>query len=291
MWGVSPPDVEVREIARLSARRVRDKAFAASIRASVSSLERNHEELRRTLTAGSMHAVDPADFSVAELADQQLHTLYEQQLAHSKGAARSAYDALIGGATFGLCSYCQHSQATTLDHFLPKSWVPGLSIEPWNLVPSCQQCNKKLLSFHALTEEEALFHPYEERVDERWLFAEVVEGEPTTLQFEARPSESLDQLTRDRVTAQFGTLGLAMMYAAVSSRDIAEARASVDRSTRAARTTSGDPALSLELGTVAELLGAVAAEAFTVDPNSRKGAVYEALSASDWFIASHVVVE
>lgn len=291
MWAVNPPDAEVREVARLSARRVQDRAFAASIRASVPSLERNHERLREALSAGAIHAVDPSDFRVAELSDRQLHALYEQQLAHSKGAARSLYDAIIGGATFGLCSYCQHSQATTLDHFLPKSWVPGLSIEPWNLVPSCQQCNKKLLSFHALTEEECLFHPYEEWVDERWLFAEVVEVEPTTVKFAARPSGALDQLTRDRVSSQFVTLGLAMMYTAVSNRDISEARASIDRSTRAARGTSGDPDLTLEQATIAELLGGVAAEAFAVDPNSRKGAVYEALAASEWFITSHVVVD
>jgi hypothetical protein len=291
MWPVSPPAAAVAEVARLSAQRVRDGDFASKIRASIPKLNENHEQLRNTLAAREMHGVDPSTFDVPELHDEQLRTLYDQQLAHPKGAARSIYDQLLGGARFDLCSYCQHAQATTLDHFLPKSWIAGLAIEPWNLVPSCQQCNKKLLSFRAVREEQSLFHPYEEWVDERWLFAEALEGDPTALRFEARPPGSLNELTRKRIISQFQTLGLALMYGAVSGRDVAEARAGIERSTYAARIASQDAALTLAPELVSEHLQTVSADAFAVDPNSRKGAAYEALAANQRFCSIPVVAE
>jgi hypothetical protein len=40
------------------------------------------------------------------------------------------------------CPYCGAAPATTLDHHLPKAQYRSLSINPRNLIPSCQPCNR-----------------------------------------------------------------------------------------------------------------------------------------------------
>ncbi|MDW4572613.1 HNH endonuclease signature motif containing protein [Microbacterium sp. M3] len=259
---------------------MRDKTFAANIRLAIPRLTENHATLRAALSTGQVHASQPSHYAVEPLTDTQLRSLYDQQLAHPSGAARPIYDELLAGARYNLCTYCQHAQATTLDHFLPKSWVAGLAIEPWNLVPACQQCNKKLSSFHAAGESDTLFHPYEEQVTERWLFAELVEGEPPVLRFVANPPESLDALSRDRVCSQFATLGLAFMFSAISGRDIAEARLSVAQSVRVAREMGSAAEVVVSPTSVSESLLETSRMAFAVDVNSRRGAAYEALGMS-----------
>lgn len=288
MWGVNPPEAVVKDVATRSAKRVRDKALAASIRQAIPRLTTNHDTLCAALDAGRIHEQQPSHYAVADLTDAELRKLYEQQLAHPNGAARSIYDELISRARHRLCSYCQHGEATTLDHFLPKSWIAGLAIEPWNLIPACQQCNKKLNAFQAQGDADSMFHPYHEGVDERWLYAELMEDEPAVLRFAARPPSTVDELTARRIVAQFRTLGLDLMYSAVSSRDIEEAKTSVSRSVRSALKLKGQDRLPHDVDAVREVLLETASDAFSVDPNSRRGAAYEALAASDWFCTVEV---
>jgi hypothetical protein len=281
MWPVSPPTVKVQDIAVQSAGRIRDKSLARSLRAAIPELVNNHDGLRRKLADGAAHEVSPADFELDGVSDSDMRWLYDRQVADPSGAARDVYDALIRSALYNLCSYCQYGQATTLDHFLPKSWIAGLAIEPWNLVPACQQCNRKLLAFHAAVPEQAMFHPYQEHVEERWLFATLLDGEPPAFRFEARPPTHLTDLTRNRVCAQFDTLALDLMFNAVSSKDISEARTSLTRPFKL--TGAASAVFTLSADSVRDQLLDTAAVAFDADVNSRRGAAYEALANSTWF--------
>lgn len=283
MWAVSPPTVGVEEVARRSAGRIRDKEFASRVREAIPGLLQNHRGLQRVLTASVGHEIDPTDFAVAGLTNKEMVWLYDRQLSRARGAARGCYDDLLASAHHQLCSYCQYGQATTLDHFFPKQWVSGLAVEPWNLVPACQQCNRKLLDFHAETAAEAMFHPYHEGVSDRWLYAELLENDPPALRFEARPPTGLDPQTKARVGQQFGTtLALHLMYSAVSARDIAEAKASLSHLMHPGL-PGGEQLPPPDVETVRQSLQETAEAAFLVDSNSRRGAAYEAMAASDWF--------
>lgn len=283
MWAVSPPTVSVEEIARRSAARIRDKELAARVRDAIPGLLQNHTNLRQVLTASEGHQLNPNHFGVTGLTSAEMVWLYDRQLSHARGAARGCYDDLLAAARYQLCSYCQYGQATTLDHFFPKQWVSGLAVEPWNLVPACQQCNRKLLDFHAETSTEAMFHPYHEEVSERWLYAQMLENDPPALRFEARPPAGLDPQTRARIEQQFRTtLALDLMYSAVSARDIAEARASLSHLPQPGL-PGGELPPPPDSATIRQLLQDAADAAFLVDPNSRRGAAYEAMAASNWF--------
>lgn len=285
MWQIRPPEVEVAEIANNSVSKVRDKNLSGRVKASIRLLEKNNDRFMASTKELRTHEIDASSYEVSNVRDEEFRWLYTQQLAKPTGGARNEYNEILANALFELCSYCQHGQATTLDHFIPKSWLAQLAIDPWNLVPACQQCNKKLLDTRPDSAAKQMFHPYCEGVSSRWLHAEVIEGEPTAIRFEARPCPDLDQVTRDRVKNQFKELGLALMYSAVSARDIVEAKSGLTGKLANSLTNSSNERTTKYFGNgvVKDLLSETANIAFSADPNSRRGAVYQALSESDWF--------
>lgn len=42
-----------------------------------------------------------------------------------------------------LCPYCGIDHARTTDHYLPKALFPDLAVHAWNLVPCCDECNRR----------------------------------------------------------------------------------------------------------------------------------------------------
>jgi hypothetical protein len=292
VWPVSPPTMSVDDVAKSSVRRIRNRELASRVRNSVIELGGNHRRFKRVARDGLTHTVIPDDYKISDLSDNELRWIYENQVARAGAGGRPHYESIMAAAPFGLCAYCQYGQATTLDHFLPQKWIAGLAIEPWNLVPACQQCNKKLLTFHPESPDQQLFFPYLESVTSRWLYAEVLDGPPAAVRFEARPDRRLDQLTRERVVTQFDTLGLPLLFAGVSGRDVAEAKSSLVGTTTDDGRGAEDPRSAQRFApeTVRELLTDTALQAFVVDTNSRRGAVYEALAGSDWFCGGGYLV-
>lgn len=91
---------------------------------------------RASLAAGTLRALQPASFTAAVQKDMKW--LYEKRLLKRWGAE---YRAKIMRQTAGKCTYCHIAIAKTIDHSIPKSVHPRLSIEPANLVPACRDCN------------------------------------------------------------------------------------------------------------------------------------------------------
>lgn len=67
-----------------------------------------------------------------------LHTAYRQ--VQKGGRLASLRDTLLSAVME--CPLCGSGSATTLDHHLPHNTYRALSINPRNLVPSCQPCNR-----------------------------------------------------------------------------------------------------------------------------------------------------
>ena len=65
--------------------------------------------------------------------------VYNQKLVG--GLAREYYDSIKFRAPLGKCPICGVNTVATLDHYLPKTQIPTLSVDPSNLVPACDWCN------------------------------------------------------------------------------------------------------------------------------------------------------
>ncbi|WP_414617330.1 hypothetical protein [Yersinia intermedia] len=59
-----------------------------------------------------------------------------------------------------LCPYCLRSNCRTLDHYFDKISYSELSLNIWNLVPTCGDCNFKKLSTHISSSSQRFIHPY-----------------------------------------------------------------------------------------------------------------------------------
>jgi len=108
--------------------------------------------------------------------------LYESKFRDER-RSNSLFDSLILQAA-GDCPYCGLDDPRTLDHCLPKSIYPHLSVSPLNLVPSCWACNLAKTdtigaSVNAYSDEWAAHVP--------WLVAEMEDlAMPSDLKFSAR---------------------------------------------------------------------------------------------------------
>ena len=272
MWAVDPPSVTVAQAAQACARGLRDRELAARVTASVPALTFNSAAFRTTTGTHQQHTIKATTYPVPGLSGAEMHRLYRGQLAKAGRPGREVYSQIMAGARHGLCSYCQYGQAKTLDHFVPKTLVAALSIEPWNLVPCCHQCNHHLGNGYSTDAEHQLLHPYEMPDLGRWLQAEVVHAFPVSVEFTAQPPAGTDPQLRARVVNQFNSLDLANLYAIVSAQEI----------TGISRTLATYFA-SATTEQVSEYLQELADGALDENENSRRGVVLEALANDTWY--------
>ena len=140
--------------------RVRNRSLRTrlrSVRPNVTSAAANYVTLAET----SLLHTFPRSANVAgAVTKEEMGAVYTARMVGKKGPGRGLYDALIAGATRGRCPLCGVGQVTTLDHHLPKSKFPVLSVTPANLVPACTWCQNAKLEGFPRTAEEQTIHPY-----------------------------------------------------------------------------------------------------------------------------------
>lgn len=57
------------------------------------------------------------------------------------------------------CPYCLKGNCKTLDHYFDKASYPELSLNVWNLAPSCGDCNYAKLSEKIVSSDQRFLHP------------------------------------------------------------------------------------------------------------------------------------
>lgn len=268
MWTFRRPDVKIQDCVIACASKIQDHEFADRIEAAGSRFERYSNEYQEKVLSDSMHQIDPSRFSFPNLSASELQYLYTGRLVGSSGDARRIYDKILANAELGLCSYCIFNSADSLDHFVPKSVVPGLAIEPWNLVPSCTDCNRKLSSTFSVEGNKQPFHPYGQSLNlGRWLYAEVASLKPISIKFFVKPNTDLDLVLQDRIHWQFDQLKLERLYSVVSGSDLVEISHTLTKQFPIARQS-----------TIEEYLFEQSEIQFGINTNRRKGVLYEALA-------------
>lgn len=278
MWSADPPQVQASEVARRCAQRTKDEGLPQRAVQSAAILDQNSTTYRDFAATGRCHELDlGSHLGKPGLTDEELAWLYDRKLAPHAAPGRSVHEELIWNARYGLCSYCQYSVASTLDHFLPKSTHKRLSIEPWNLVPACLDCNKELGDGYGRVLGDEFFHPYFMPDLGRWLYCDFNVEEPSVPRYRAVPSASMPAILRMRVINEFEALGLAKLYGQVAASDLVEVEASVST----LRAVAGPEGVREHLLERAEMSTAV-------DKNHRKVALFEALANASWYCESAV---
>ncbi len=212
---------------------------------------------------------------VGNVTKKQLKDVYEAHMVPRSKPARKYYDDLMAEAPLGRCPFCGFGHASTLDHYLPKSKYPKLSVLPHNLVPCCKDCNSGKLADIATTAEEQSLHPYYDHahfINEQWLFAHVVQSTPVTVQYYVQAPEHWSTTSKARVQYHFNEFKLASRYAIEASTQLASLRDTL----AAYRELSGVAAVKQHLFIEANTH-------FQQHNNSWQTALFQSLANSDWY--------
>ncbi|WP_207461789.1 hypothetical protein [Azospirillum sp. SYSU D00513] len=204
----------------------------------------------------------------------ELIALYEDHLSATRGAARAVYDAIKNAAPNKLCPLCSIGSVAHVDHHLPKSRYPDLSVLPLNLVPACHFCNDTKKARFPTTAGEQTFHPYYDAhlLTQRWITATLDYGAPLVVVFSVTAPTSWPLTDQQRVARHFTTCGLGISFGTNANANLVSLKRRLQR--------LHDPG------------GAAAVKAYLEEerdshddkPNSWQHVFFQALAADDWFV-------
>ncbi len=216
------------------------------------------------------------EFALGQVTKEELKKVYSTHMVGSTKPARKAYyDLLLSRAPSGKCPFCGFGQVWTLDHYLPKTTYPQLSVLPSNLVPSCRDCNTGKSTLIATTEEAQNLHPYFDHQiinNEQWLFAKVVQTLPATIQFYVKAPINWDEVSKARVRAHFKDFKLELRYSLEASDQLGCLRNTLSQYMNLLGEKAVKQHLLIESQTY-----------FRKHINSWQTAMFQALAASDWY--------
>lgn len=165
---------------------------------------------------------------IGSLTRENLTRLYSYYLVNESKPGRIIYDNIKNSAREN-CPFCGGiGTPHTVDHYLPKSSFPQFSIHPYNLIPSCRDCNSGAkLSKYATTASEQYLHPYfdaERFFSEQWICATYhpVNGGCGYFTYAVLPPDTWNEEDKSRVNNYFDEFGIALKYAKQSAGEIAD---------------------------------------------------------------------
>ncbi|MCE4358763.1 hypothetical protein [Xanthomonas hortorum] len=201
-----------------------------------------------------------------------MERVYKSTFVKSK-ATREIYGKIRTAPENDVCPLCSQRMVSQLDHYLPQSAHPALTITPINLVPACSECNKNKLAIQAQRQGDQTFHPYFEDCDDaRWLYATVVETKPAALLFTPVPPPSWSDVKIERIFSHFKIYKLGELYASHSAVELNDIRYGL---TELAKKNTPQE--------ISDHLRGTARSRAHAHENSWRRATYEALSESYWF--------
>lgn len=218
------------------------------------------------------------DIVLGTVTKKELTTVYGTHMVGKTKPARAIYDSLLSRAPLGRCPFCGVGHASTLDHYLPKTKYPQLSVVPLNLVPSCKDCNTGKSSAVSSTAGDQSLHPYYDHqnfVDEQWLYAEVMHTAPATIRFYVKAPTHWDDISKARVQSHFRDFKLAARYSVEASNQIA-----------CLRDTLSSYREILGVNGIRQHLTIEAQTSYKQHRNSWQTAMFQALASSNWYCDS-----
>jgi len=230
-------------------------------------------ELESKVTTGELHTIIRENVVNGNVTSKELADVYTFRMSKPGTPGRKIYDKLKMAAPYGICPLCSHRIVTTIDHYLPKTEYPRLSVVPINLIPSCSDCNKSKLANYPTAPEEEMLHPYYDDIEnDLWLQATVSHSTPPAIQFKVAPDDDWGELLSDRVKFHFDSLELNALYSAQAAVELVQ--------------------INYRLQMLHAALGAVGVRNHLLEGaetrshaniNSWQAAMYRAMAADQWF--------
>ncbi|MET8751374.1 hypothetical protein ABZW32_14935 [Streptomyces sp. NPDC004667] len=219
MWHLDPPELSARdswERCTLKSRGPKGtKGFGEKLRKAVGTAQTAADAFVTAARASTLHHLEPTALGLGDGIENKTITtiVYENGMVRVGTPGREIYDALMDAPEDGLCPLCKHSEATQLDHVMPKAVHPALCVAPQNLVPVCGICNHTKSDGTPEDADKVLLHPYYDHVDhETWLDAAITPGSYGLLKYFVAAPPTWDSVLTARVQHHFEFLELGKRY-------------------------------------------------------------------------------
>lgn len=111
----------------------------------------------------------------ANITKEKIVNVYTEKFV--EGPGRKYYNEIKKQAFRNICPICGIRQVKTLDHYLPKSQFPTLSVTPNNLIPACLECNVDKKDEVSLDSKNVPVHLYFDSIpDDKFLHVTVMDN-------------------------------------------------------------------------------------------------------------------
>lgn len=277
MWPANTPIDDPSEVWDLCLQGLlkKSKSTADALASAKTNVEDAHLAYLGAAGLGHFWGLRTTDFQCEGVTQAQTTWLYNSKLVGGNDKQRAVYDRIKAGAVDDLCPFCNHRDVYDLDHFLPKESFHLLAVNPWNLVPSCKECNVNKKAHKADQATNEFFHPYFNVPRGRWLSAEVHCGERPTLRFKVIAPNEWSEIDLKRAEFQFDRLKLDRLYRAQTGAEIRVLASSLLGIFRGGGPEGADR--------VRRKLMELADEREPAGLNDWKQAMYTAMAESDWY--------
>jgi len=274
MRSISAPNEDAKEVYELCVNSIADKSLRCRLSAVSDVVAAAAYQYWKNGIENKLYGLPSNDCKNEEIVigsvnKKELKDVYSVHMVGRAKPARKIYDSLLSRAPHGRCPFCGIGNASTLDHYLPKSRYPTLSVVPQNLVPSCKDCNTgKRANISTVAETQSL-HPYFDNssvISEQWIFADVESTYPETVRFFVCAPEDWGETLKKRVHSHFADFNLASRFSIEAADELANKRYLLIEFER----KNGTQALI-------DLLSDEADSHFRVHKNSWQTAFYQAL--------------
>lgn len=273
MRKLSIPSDLPEEVFRLCISRIEDEELKARLTTVESDVVTAADAYRIAASTGALHALPIQDDIRGIVSKKEMADVYKLRMVPKRSPGRPIYDKLMSAPAYGRCPLCGQRDVSTLDHHLPKTCFPALSVVPINLVPACSDCNKAKREKVPDVAGEQTLHPYFDDIEgDEWLRAELVQVLGPALRFFVYPPTEWDSIKVSRVRYHFKMFKLDELYASYAAEEFVSIRDSL----RKLLSQNDVAGIKRHLQDQAE-------SREVVQLNSWQTAMYKALASSDWF--------
>lgn len=228
-------------------------------------------ELDGKVSTGEVYTIIRETIVNLNLSAKELEDVYKR-MVRKETPGRIFYNKLFISAPLGICPYCSHRIVTQLDHYLPKALYPRLSVVPFNLIPSCSDCNKAKLSDYPTNSDEEFLHPYYDNIEnDIWLTASIEHSNPPVFHFSVNSPAHWSNLLKNRVQNYFNSLELNSLYSTQAAVQLTNIKYRLNK----VYSTGGAAA-------VREFLTEEADSRIDANLNSWQSAMYISMVNDDW---------
>ncbi len=214
MKSLKKPNLKVDDIYCLCSKDFRDKDLVKRLLESEENVIKASENFDKLAIVHETYKMQEDVTCRGVVSDKELINLYIQKLVPKKSVGREYYDYILAMPYNNICPLCGARIVSTIDHYLPKTHYPSLSVIPNNLIPSCRDCNHEKHDIKFKSKEDETLHPYFDNIENhRWVFCDVIEDDPISFKYSIKMIDSKDEMIYKRIRNHFKVLNLDVLYA------------------------------------------------------------------------------